>query len=268
MNWKRCFPLILLLALVAACQTVPITGRQQLNLVSSETIQALGNDAYQEYMASHKVGGTLQQRQMVEKVGQKVVAGVRQYFRQSGRPDELSGYVWNFTLAEDQKINAFALPGGKVVVNTGLLRIADNDSALATVISHEIAHVVARHGSERMSQALLAQLGGEVLSSALTAQPDLTRSLFLQAYGLGAQVGVLLPFSRTQETEADHLGLVFMAIAGYNPEAALRFWERMMAEKEGGSTPEWLRTHPTDQQRIANIRQVLPEAKKYYVPTG
>jgi predicted Zn-dependent protease len=177
---------------------------------------------------------------------------------------QLKGYRWKFTLVQDDAVNAWAMPGEKVVVYTGMLPITRDATGLAVVMGHEIGHAVAEHGNERMSQALIAQLGGLALSSALSRYPGKTQQIFMSAYGVGTQVGVLLPYSRLQESEADHLGLIFMATAGYDPRAAEDFWERMAAAKGGGSVPEFLSTHPSDRTRIENIRRLIPEAMTYY----
>jgi predicted Zn-dependent protease len=186
--------------------------------------------------------------------------------RDQGDAEALKSYRWEFNLIDDESINAFAMPGGKVVVFSGILPVAQNDIGLAVVMGHEIAHAVARHGNERMSQALVAQLGGTALDIALANQPQATRQLFMQAYGMGSQVGVLLPYSRLQESEADQLGLVFMAMAGYDPRSAVAFWQRMDAQAKGDAPPEFLSTHPAYQTRIRDIRDHLPEALKYYRP--
>ena len=176
---------------------------------------------------------------------------------------QLDGYQWEFNLVDSKEVNAWCMPGGKVVVYTGILPLTQNENGLAVVMGHEIAHAVAKHGNERMSQGLLTQMGGMALELALQDRPKQTQQLFMTAFGMGAQVGVLLPFSRVQESEADHLGLIFMAMAGYDPNGAVPFWERM-AQQGGQKPPEFLSTHPSDQTRIQKIKSELPEALEYY----
>jgi predicted Zn-dependent protease len=189
---------------------------------------------------------------------------VERYFHEHNLSGRLKGYKWEFNLVEDKEINAWCMPGGKVVVYTGILPVAKDETGLAVVMGHEIAHAVAQHGDERMSQALLAEMGGMALSLALSQNPSQTNDLYLAAYGAGATVGVLLPYSRLQESEADRLGLIFMAMAGYDPRAAVDFWKRMAASKKGGAAPEFLSTHPADSKRINNIEKLIPEAMSYY----
>ncbi|MCC6346737.1 MAG: M48 family metallopeptidase [Nitrospirales bacterium] len=258
--------LFFVVVLLLACQTVPITGRQQLSLVSSESLLPMSFNSYREFLSKHHVIENTPQAQSVKTVGTRIAQAVEEYFSTQGMADRLKGYQWEFHLIADKSINAWAMPGGKVVVYSGILPVAQNDAGLAVVMGHEIAHAVAAHGEERMSQGLIAQMGGAALSAALSQKPQETVNLFLQAYGLGTQVGVLLPFSRVQETEADHLGLLFMAMAGYDPRVAVNFWERMSAAKQGAAPPEFLSTHPADDTRIRNIREFIPEAMRYYRP--
>jgi predicted Zn-dependent protease len=227
---------------------------------------AMSADQYQKFMDEHEViTGTAESR-MVKRVGERISKAVETYLAEQNRTDLLAGYNWEFNLVKDSSVNAWAMPGGKVVVYTGILPVAKNENGLATVMGHEIAHAVARHGNERMSQALLTQLGGVALGVALSENPSQTNNLFIAAYGLGAQVGILLPYSRLQESEADHLGLIFMAMAGYDPREAVDFWQRMAAQDKGGAPPEFLSTHPANETRINQIKQYLPEAMKYYRP--
>jgi predicted Zn-dependent protease len=254
-----------LVILTAACSTVPVTGRQQLDLVPSNQVMAMSFDAYQDFLSKHEVVTGTPEAQMVKQVGERIRGAVERYLASQKNSDLLGGYRWEFNLVNDKSVNAWCMPGGKVVVYTGILPVTRDENGLAVVMGHEVAHAVARHGNERMSQGLLTQLGGVALSTALSQNPSQTNSLFMTAYGLGTQVGILLPYSRLQESEADRLGLIFMAMAGYAPQAAPDFWQRMAAQKQGGSPPEFLSTHPSDQQRINQIRnQYLPEALTYY----
>jgi predicted Zn-dependent protease len=255
---------ILIGLLAVACQSVPVTGRTQLQLVPSEQILAISSEAYRDFLSKHEViRGTAEAKQ-VNRVGERIRLAVERYFAQENLSQQLSDYQWEFNLVKNAEVNAWAMPGGKVAVYTGMLPVAQDETGLAVVMGHEIAHVVAKHGNERMSQALLAQMGGMALGAALSERPQQTQTLFMAAYGLGAQVGVLLPYSRLQESEADHLGLIFMAMAGYDPRAAVPFWERMAMESKKAAAPAFLSTHPPTDARIANIGTLIPEAMKYY----
>jgi predicted Zn-dependent protease len=249
---------------VHSCQTVPITGREQLSLVSSAQIRAMSLDAYRDFLSKNEVIRGTPEANQVNRVGIRIKSAVETYFAERNMAAQLSGYAWEFNLIKDSSVNAWAMPGAKVAVYSGILPVTRGDQGLAVVMGHEIAHVVANHGNERMSQALLAQMGGMALSVALSEQPAQTQNIFAAAFGLGTQVGILLPYSRLQESEADHLGLIFMAMAGYDPRGAVEFWQRMAAQKGGGSPPEFLSTHPTSSTRIENIKSLLPEAMKYY----
>lgn len=249
---------------LVSCSTVPITGRTQLDLIPGSTMLAMSFQEYNEFLKSHKLSTNPEQTQMVKRVGWRIQRAVEQYFAQNQSSHDLDGYGWEFNLVESDEVNAWCMSGGKVVVYTGILAITQNEAGLATVMGHEIAHAVAKHGNERMSQGLLTQMGGTALSVALAQQPQQTRGLWMTAFGLGAEVGVLLPYSRLQETEADHLGLIFMAMAGYDPNKAVDFWQRMSEKKGAKSPPEFLSTHPTDETRIRKIKALLPEAMQYY----
>jgi predicted Zn-dependent protease len=260
---KISLPIILLLIL--SCATAPITGRKQLLLIPNSELNTMSFQQYSEFLSTNKLSGDKQQTAVVKEVGLKIQRAVEQYFAQQGNSGHLRGYDWEFNLVEDSAVNAWCMPGGKVVVYTGILPITKDATGLAVVMGHEIAHAVANHGNERMSQGLVTQLGGMALAKALETKKEETRNLFLTAFGIGATVGVLLPYSRTQESESDHLGLIFMAMAGYNPNEAVSFWERMAAGKSG-APPEFLSTHPSDATRIRKIREALPEAMQYYRP--
>ena len=254
---------IIACSLFAACSTVPVTGRQQLSLVSSAEMLAMGSQQYDEFLKSNNIVPAGDSRTvMVRKVGKNIQSAVEQYFRQHNL--SLSGYGWEFNLVDSKEANAWCMPGGKVVAYTGILPLTSNEVGLAVVLGHEIAHAVAGHGDERMSQGLLAQLGGMALSQALSEKTQETQQLWMSAYGVGVQYGALLPFSRLQESEADHLGLIFMAMAGYDPREALSFWQRMGQHNGGQGPPEFMSTHPSDESRIASIRDELPEALTYY----
>ncbi len=259
-------PLLCLLTalLITSCATVPITGRSQLNLVPASSMLSLSSEQYRTFLRKHKLSKNRTETARVQRVGRKLQTSVERYFRERGLSSELRNYSWEFNLIQNKSPNAWCMPGGKIVVYTGILPYTKNDAGLAVVMAHEIAHAVAKHGNERMSQMLLTQMGGAALSSALRNSPKKTRQLWLSAFGIGSQLGYVLPYSRIQEYEADRIGLIFMAMAGYDPGAAIPFWQRMSRNPGKGKPPEFLSTHPTDSKRIARIRQALPEARRYY----
>ena len=256
---------LLSVLLILACATAPVTGRKQLLLIPNSELNTMSFQQYSEFISSNKLSENKQQTAMVNEVGERIQHAVEQYFADRGESSHLNGYEWEFNLVEDSTVNAWCMPGGKVVVYTGILPITKDESGLAVVLGHEIAHAVANHGNERMSQGLVTQLGGMALAKALETKKQETQNLFMTAYGVGATLGVLLPYSRTHESEADHLGLIFMAMAGYNPNEAVTFWERMAAGSSG-APPEFLSTHPSDETRIKQIKEALPEAMQYYRP--
>jgi len=257
---------VLALALVIiGCSTVPVTGRSQLNLIPNDEMLAMSFQEYDSFLKENKLSTDAQKSAMVKRVGTRIQKAVEAYFAGRGLSSELSGYKWEFNLVEDPQVNAWCMPGGKVVVYTGILPVTRDEAGLAVVMGHEIAHAIAEHGNERMSQALLQQAGGVALAVAMKDEPAETRNMWLAAYGVGSQVGVLLPFSRTQESEADHLGLIFMAMAGYDPHVAPEFWKRM-ASQGGAKPPEFLSTHPADETRIRQINEWMGEAMQYYKP--
>ncbi len=243
---------------VAACATAPYTGRNQVLLVSEGSEISLGLQTFENIKRQRRPSPDPGLQELVNRVGRRIAAAVN-------RPD----FRWEFVVFEDDRqANAFCLPGGKVGVFTGLLRYTQDEIGLATVISHEAAHVLARHAGERLSQSMLARVGGMGLGLGMGmagGNPYASQAI-MQAYGLGSQVGVLMPYSRTQEYEADQIGLILMARAGYDPRAALDFWQRMMARQNSQlRPPEFLSTHPSDANRIEAMRQFLPQAMKYYL---
>jgi predicted Zn-dependent protease len=248
---------------ILSCSTVPVTGRKQLNLIPAGQLLSMSYQQYDQFLKDHKLSSNKQQTDLVKRVGVNIKNAVEHYFREQGMIKELEGYQWEFNLVESKEVNAWCMPGGKVVFYEGIMPVCKDENGIAVVMGHEVAHAIAEHGNERMSQGLLAQLGGVALSEALKEKPQQTQQLWMAAYGLGAQVGILLPFSRTQESEADRLGLIFMAIAGYDPNGAVEFWQRM-AQVGGQAPPEFLSTHPANQTRINDIKSHLPEAMGYY----
>ncbi len=252
------------LLLLSSCSQVEITGRKQFNLVPDSIMNSLSFQSYGEFMSQKKLSTDSEKTQMVKRVGGRIQKAVEQYCVQECKEDRLKAYAWEFNLIEDPNVNAWAMPGGKVVVYTGLLPVAKTEAGLSVVMGHEIAHAFARHGSERMTHGLLVEMGGIALTKALANRPEQTKNLFMRSYGIGTTYGILLPYSRKHESEADHLGLIFMSMAGYNPNEAIDFWKRMAASKEGPAPPEILSTHPADSTRIRNIEKLIPEAMKYY----
>ncbi|MEQ9262810.1 MAG: M48 family metallopeptidase [Owenweeksia sp.] len=257
------------LFLIGSCKTVPLTGRKQLNLIPSDQVQSLSNDQYRQVISGSQLSSNAEWSNWVSTVGNDIKNGVEEYLRQERHLELIEDYRWEFNLIkEDQTVNAWAMPGGKVAFYTGILPICETKQGVAVVMGHEVAHAIARHGNERMSQGLVQQLGGVALAVALKDKPAETQALFMGAYGVASQVGVLLPFSRTHESEADHLGLIFMAMAGYDPREAPKFWQRMEARSGGGQPPEFLSTHPSHTTRINNLNKWMPEALKYYQPAA
>jgi len=263
--YRRMIGLVLsVFMLAAACTRVPVTGRQQLILVSNSTLIPMSLRQYDQFLKENKLSDNQKDTRMVKAVGLRIQKAVEQYFSERGLSQLLQGYQWEFNLVEGKEVNAWCMPGGKVVVYTGLLPVARDETGLAVVMGHEIAHAVANHGGERMSQGLVAQMGGIALAAALKDKPGETQQLWMTAFGLGATLGVMLPYSRLHENEADELGLIFMAMAGYDPRSAVDFWERMAEKKGGQAPPEFLSTHPSDETRINNIKALVPTALDYY----
>ena len=264
---KKLLPVVAIIILMnISCSHNTITGRNQLSLVSEATVQNSAKTEYTKFLSSSKVvsSNTNKDAEMVTRVGTRIAAAITQYYKSKGLTNELDGYQWEFNLVDSKEVNAWCMPGGKVVVYTGILPITQNEAALAIVLGHEITHAVAGHGRERMSQVMLAQgiqVAGDV---ALGSNPQAV-NIFNNVYGPGAQVGVLLPNSRKQELEADHYGLIFAAMAGYNPEEAIPFWERM-AKLGGEKPPVFLSDHPADEDRIQKLKALMPEALTYYKP--
>lgn len=248
--------------LLSSCGSVPLTGRKQVLLVSDQEVLSASLTQYSDYMKTATKSSSKDGAAMVTRVGKKIAAATEQYLRNNGLESEIKNFAWEFNLVKDNQVNAFCMPGGKIVVYEGLMQLVESDDDLAVVIGHEVAHAVAKHSNERMSQQLMAQYGAAILGQALSDKSTAIQRVGNAIYGLGAQYGVMLPFSRKHESEADYMGLVFMAMAGYNPEVAVTFWQKMSA---GGtnSTPEFMSTHPSDATRISDIKKYLPEIEKY-----
>lgn len=250
---------------LTSCASVPVSNRRQLDLVSSQAVLPMCQQSYNQFLSAHLVISNSSDAQMVKRVGRRIQEAVEKYCLREHISDRLNGYQWQFNLVEDREMNAWCMPGGKVVVYTGILPVSRDESGLAVVMGHEIAHAVARHGEERMSQELLKQVGFSILARAISQKSPATQKAFVCAFGYGTQLGIMLPYSRLHEEEADHLGLIFMAMAGYEPRRAVDFWERMSAAtNKHARPPEFLSTHPADTTRINCIKQCLPEAAQYY----
>lgn len=254
---------VALLAIIAACATVPITGRRQMSLFPESQMIATSLTQYDSFLKEHKVSDNKEQSAMVKRVGKRIAEVVEVFMKDNGMADRVAGFAWEFNLVEDDTPNAWCMPGGKVVFYTGILPYTQTEAGLAVVMGHEIAHAIARHGNERMSQQMGIQALGTGLSLALNEKPAETQQIWMTAFGAGSNVLVTLPFSRSHETEADKMGLIFMAMAGYDPAVAVDFWKRM-GESGGKKPPEFLSTHPADDTRVKNLQAFLPEAMKYY----
>ncbi|MCC9134937.1 M48 family metallopeptidase [Pontibacter silvestris] len=261
--YKKIITFSIAVLMMVACTTVPITGRRQFNLVSDAEMQQQSYAAYNEFISESKISNDAQATAMVKRVGVRIKDAVERYMAQNNLSDELAGFEWEFNLVQDDQINAFAMAGGKTVVYSGILPVAQNETGLAVVMGHEVAHAIAKHGNERMSQQLAQQFGSQTLSTLAGTNPSTAQSLVYAIYGVGSQ-GLLLKYSRQQESEADKLGLVFMAMAGYDPQAAVPFWQRMEQQAGGAGTPEFLSTHPSPETRQRDLQNYMSEALKYY----
>ncbi len=259
---KKIISYALVILLLASCSSVPLTGRKQLLLVSDSEVLQASALSYTEYMSTAVISKNVTDTKKVETVGKKIAAAVEKYLKDNGMESEIANFAWSYSLVKDTTANAFCMPGGKVVFYEGIIPYCQTEAGIAVVMGHEIAHVVAKHGNERMSQQMLVETGSQIAGAAVSGKTAVTQQLVQTVYGLGTQVGVLLPYSRKHEYEADHLGLIFMAMAGYNPGEAVTFWERMSTGK--GASTDFLSTHPSDAKRIAALKTLLPEAQKYY----
>jgi predicted Zn-dependent protease len=247
-----------------ACKKNAFTGRRQFNVIPSQQLNAMSVTQYRDFVKENKTLKSGADYETVKRIGNDIKLAAETYYRKTGRADQLKGYQWEFNVVDDPTVNAFCMPGGKVIFYTGILKVCANEDAIATVMGHEVAHALANHGGERMSQGLAAQgllMGMDV---ALRDKPAQTRNVFLGAVGAGAQVGMLLPFSRKHESEADEIGLYLMAMAGYNPNEAEPFWQRM--NKGGGARPpEFMSTHPDPAKRSQTLKSLVRKAQAYAV---
>lgn len=249
--------------LLTQCATVPLTGRKQFAMIPSAQILSLSNDSYAQVLKENKVSTNAQYVNMVKTVGKDITTAVVNYFAAQNQSNLLNGYAWEYNVLISKELNAWCMPGGKIAFYEGIMPVCQDATGVAVVMSHEIAHAIANHGNERMSQELAVQLGGMALDVALSQKPETTRQIAMAAFGVGSSLGVLLPYSRQHESEADELGLYFMAMAGYNPNKAVDFWQRMQA-LSSGAPPEFLSTHPSNDTRIKQLNTHMAKAMEYY----
>lgn len=249
------------LGLVYSCATNPLTGKKTLNFVSNSELFPSSFQQYGTFLKENKVISGTADAKKVEVVGMKIKSAAERYLASLGQNDYLKDYQWEYKLVDSKEVNAWCMPGGKIVVYSGILPITKTDAGLATVMGHEVSHALANHGAQRMSASQLQTLGAAGIAAATGSQSAERQQMWQQYYGIGSNVGLMLPFSRSHETEADKIGLILMAIAGYNPEEAISFWTRMSANSGGAAPAELLSTHPSDATRIANLKAMVPEAK-------
>lgn len=264
MKTTKVVALLLSIAFLIACSRVPITNRRQVNLLPESDMIGMAMVQYNDFLAANPpVSDSNPEAVMVQEVGEKIAVAVESFLKEQGKEKRIKGFEWEFKLVDDPTVNAWCMPGGKVVVYSGILDIAQDKDGLAVVMGHEIAHAIARHGNERMSQQLVIQAGGMTLASLIQEKPQAAQNIFLTAYGIGGGLGAL-SYSRQHESEADQMGLIFMAIAGFDPREAPEFWKRMSANSGGAEPPEFLSTHPNNETRINDLIEFMPEALKYY----
>ena len=255
--------LLIALVLNVSCSNVPLTDRRQFTAIPSSQMLALSADSYTQVLAENELSDNSMYTESVNRVGKKVVSAVEAYLKIHGLEARIEGFDWHFNVFKSDALKAWCMPGGQIAFYEGIMPVCSDDNGIAIVMGHEIAHAVARHGNERLSQQLLINMGGIALSEALKTRKEETQQLALLAFGVGTQLGVALPYSRTHETEADELGLYFAAMAGYDPRIAPEFWEQM--ESSGGERPpEFLSTHPDPMNRIAHLNEIMPKAMEYY----
>ena len=252
---------IMALGFVFSCATNPFTGKKSLNLMPNSELFPSSFQQYGTFLKENKVVVGTTDARRVESVGMKIKAAAERWLKANGQAEYLNGYQWEYKLIENKEVNAWCMPGGKIVVYSGILPVTKDDAGLATVMGHEVSHALSNHGAQRMTASQFQQLGAVGVAVATGNKSAEQQQMWQQYYGIGSQVGVMLPFSRNHESEADKIGLTLMAIAGYNPELAISFWERMAASSGGNKPPEFLSTHPADATRIANLRRLIPEAK-------
>ncbi len=259
---------LITLGLIFSCGTNPVTGKKTLNFVSNSELFPSSFQQYGEFLKENKVVSGTADAKKVEKVGTEIKIAAEKYLSSLGHNDYLKDYRWEYKLVDNKEVNAWCMPGGKIVVYSGIMPVAKDDAGLATVLGHEVSHALANHGAQRMSAAQLQGLGAAGVAIATGGQSEEKKQLWQEVYGVGSQVGVMLPYSRSHESEADKIGLILMAIAGYNPDLAIDFWQRMSSSAGGQAPPEFLSSHPSDATRIANLKALIPEAKSIAAKFG
>ncbi|HET8861308.1 M48 family metallopeptidase [Marivirga sp.] len=264
---KKIFSLLIIVSILLACKKVPLTDRRQMNAIPNSELNASSYASYNQVLEESTLSNNTQQVEMVKRVGERIKVAVEQHLKENNLGDATEGFEWEFNLLEENIVNAWCMPGGKVAFYEGILPICKDEAGIAVVMGHEVAHAITKHGGERMTQALAQQLGGMALSLALSQQPEQTQALAMAAYTGGSTILGVLPFSRLHESEADELGIKFMALAGYDPATAPEFWKRMKAQSEG-APPEFLSTHPSNDTRIEDLNKLLPVAKEYYAKSN
>ncbi len=258
---KHLIVLITASSLFVSCAKNPFTGKNTLNFVSNSELFPTSFQQYGTFLKDNKVISGTKDAKRVETVGMKIKAAAEKYLNANGYKDYLKDYAWEYKLVDSKEVNAWCLPGGKIVFYSAILPICKDDAGMATVMGHEVAHALANHGAQRMSAGILQQAGAGVVGIALDSKTEQDKQIWMTAYGAVTQYGGMLPFSRSHESEGDKIGLILMAIAGYDPSTAISFWERMSANSGGGAPPEFLSTHPSDATRIAKLKSLIPEAK-------
>jgi predicted Zn-dependent protease len=268
-RFKSILLVLALACLLAGCASVVGTGRSQLNLVSDDELNQASSLQYSQLLQESHLSSNRQQTRMVKNVGAKISQAARQLMASEGREAEIDAYKWEFNLIDSEEVNAFCMPGGKVAFYTGIMPICETEAGVAAVMGHEVAHALARHGNERVSQQMMTNIGANLLGLGLSigGASGATADLVMTAYGVGSQFGILLPYSRSHEAEADRIGMSLMAMAGYDPQEAVNLWRRMDAKSGGSSPPYFLSTHPSNEQRIKNLESYMPEAMEKYRPS-
>jgi len=261
MNFRKSIASLAGIVMFLSCATNPFTGNKTLALVPNSEIFPTSFAQYDQFLSEHKVLKNTANAEMITRVGQRIATAAERWLDANGYKGYLKDYKWEYNLVDDKAVNAWCMPGGKIVFYTGILPIAENETAIATIMGHEVAHALANHGQQRMSSGLLQQIGAVGVGVATSGKSTEAQQAWMQAYGVGSTVGVMLPFSRSHESQADEIGIKLMAVAGYNPEEAVELWKRMKASAGGEAPPEILSTHPSNDSRIANLAQLVPVAK-------
>lgn len=261
MKYKKIIVIISVITLYLSCATNPFTGNKTLALVPNSELFPTSFAQYNQFLSENKVVKSTANAEMITRVGQRIATASERWLDANGYKGYLKDYKWEYNLVEDKTVNAWCMPGGKIVFYTGILPIAENETAIAAIMGHEVAHALANHGQQRMSSGVLQQIGAVGVGVATSDKSTEAQEAWMQAYGIGTTVGVMLPFSRNHETQADEIGIKLMAIAGYNPDEAAELWKRMKAKSDGQAPPEFLSTHPSNDSRISNLNQLAPIAK-------